>query len=176
MIKFINNLKAEYGISSRHISTFITSKDIEEEHSIRQRANDFVEEVNRYLAEGSVEKENVWISDQSQFNYEISSLSTLSHRGQKTTADVLQSVHSCTQSYTIDVAVSLGWKLANKLYICFQETQRTFGPNVSKKFEATYPRNIHVNARKSEKMTNEHVKSFLTSVLGDHVNEKSVAV
>ena len=40
----INNLKTEYGISSRYITTFITSKDIEEDHSIRQKANDFVSE------------------------------------------------------------------------------------------------------------------------------------
>ena len=43
----INNLNAEYGISSRNITTFITSEDIKEDHNIRQKANDFVEEVNR---------------------------------------------------------------------------------------------------------------------------------
>ena len=130
------------------ITTFITSKDIEEVQFIRQKANDFVEEVNRYLENGSVEKQNVWNSDQSQFNYKISSLSTLSHRGEETTACGLQLVHSSTHSYTIDVALSLGGKLASKLYICFQETQGTFGPNVSMKLEATYPRNIHVDASK----------------------------
>lgn len=36
---------------------------------------------------------------------------------------VVLSVHSATQSYTIDVAVSMDGRLANKLYICLQETQ-----------------------------------------------------
>ena len=45
-IKFINNFKDDYGISSRHIITFNASKDIVEYHSVRQK-NNFVE-VNKY--------------------------------------------------------------------------------------------------------------------------------
>ena len=62
-----------------------------------------MEEVNRYLAEWSVGKKNVWNSDQSQFSNEMPSLSMLSHRGEKTIAGVLQSVHSSKHRYTIDV-------------------------------------------------------------------------
>jgi len=46
-------------------------------------------DVNKYVTDESVEKENVWNSDQSQFNYEMSPLSTLDHRGEKTADGVL---------------------------------------------------------------------------------------
>ena len=49
-----------------------------------------------------------WNSDQSQFNYEMFSLSTLSHRREKTTAGVLQSLHSLR---LIDVALSMSDRL-----------------------------------------------------------------
>ncbi|KAJ4429302.1 hypothetical protein ANN_26306 [Periplaneta americana] len=55
-IPFINHLKHEYGISSRHVTTFVTRKDIEDDNSIRQKAQQFVEEVNMFIREEGVEK------------------------------------------------------------------------------------------------------------------------
>lgn len=52
-IIFVSSLNAKYDISSRHITMFITHKDIEEDLSIPQKGQEFVEEVNRNLAEGS---------------------------------------------------------------------------------------------------------------------------
>ena len=170
---FVSSFKEEYNISSRHITTFMARKEIED-HIIRQRAETFVADVNMFIKDNNILKERVWNSDQSQFFYELSSASTLSHRGEKSTAGVVQSVHSSTHSYTIDVAVSMDGRLANKLYICLQEPQGTFGPQVAKKLATMCPQNIHVEASKSGKMTKEHMKSFLHSVLGEHVGEKGL--
>lgn len=48
---------------------------------------------------------------------------------------------------------------------------------VLNKLETTCLRNIHVKASKSGKMTKEHLKCFVTSILGKHVtNEEHIVV
>lgn len=106
---------------------FATHEDIEDDNTICQKAQQFVGEVNMFITNEGVEKGNIWNSDQSQFQYEMSSDSTLSFRGEITTGSVLQSVHSSTHNYTIDVALSMAGGLTNELYICFQEAQSAFG-------------------------------------------------
>lgn len=60
-----------------------------------------------FISEEGVEEGNVWSNDQSQFQHEVSSASTLSYRGVKTTGNVLESVNSSTHICTIDVITSV---------------------------------------------------------------------
>ena len=55
---------------------------------------------------------------------------TLLSKGEKDTLALIQSQHSLTHSYTAQVLISMSGKLANKLYICFQEVGGKFGPQI----------------------------------------------
>ena len=82
---------------------------------------------------------SVWNCDQSQFNYEFYYDRTLSMKGERETVSTLQSYNSATHSYTIDVAISMDGRLADRLYICFQEPSGKFGPRVSRENRKTVP-------------------------------------
>ena len=96
-----------------------------------QRAQTFVADVNEHITTENIQMGSVWNCDQSQFNYELSSDRTLSMKGERNTVSTLQSCNSATHSYTIDVAISMDGRLADKLYICFEKPSGKFGPRVS---------------------------------------------
>ena len=90
-------------------------------------------------------------TDQSRFEYEITSTRTQSMTGQKTTE--VASVASITHSYTIQVLISISGRLAKKLYICFQEAGCKFGKRVSEKLQCYQPPNIEYDCSTSGKMS-----------------------
>jgi hypothetical protein len=62
----------------------------------------------------------------------MTSSRTLSHTGEQTTEASVSSRHATTHSYTIQPTISLDEKLLSPLFICFQEQDGKFGPQVEK--------------------------------------------
>ena len=132
---FITNLKREFRITSRRITMLQARKDKDDEEEMIQRAQTFVAEVSEHIMTENIQMGSLWNADQIQFNYELSSDRTLSMKGEKNTVSTLQSCNIATHSYTIDVAISMDGRLADKLFICFQEPSGKFGPRVSREIE-----------------------------------------
>jgi hypothetical protein len=85
-------------------------------------------------------------------------------------------VRATTHSYTIQPTVSLRGSLIEKLYICLQEINGKFGPQVQKSVEEHLIkcRNIVVTTSKSDKLQKGHVKYWVDNVLLNSVLEKCI--
>ncbi len=74
----------------------------------------------------------IWNFDQSSFNYNQSNIRTLSHKGERETRMMVNSMNAVTHSYSIMPLLSMDGTLASKLLICLQEKGGEFGPRVVK--------------------------------------------
>ena len=128
---FLHQFKRRYKIISHKITRFITRRDLTLDTVMRTRASEFVREVTDYVSANAIQADMVFNTDQSRFEYEITSNRTLSMTGEKTTEATVASVASSTHSYTIQVLISMSGRLAMKFYICFQEGGGKFGKCVS---------------------------------------------
>ena len=91
---------------------------------------EFVLEVTDYVSANAIDADMVLNTDQSRFEYEITSNRKLSMTGEKTTEATVASVAFTAHSYTIQILISMSGRLAKKLYICFQEAGCKFGKRV----------------------------------------------
>lgn len=161
---FLNNFKREKNIVTRKITKYLTKTDIQNDETTQNEAMVFVHDINDLIKHHDYNRENVWNSDQSRFEYEIVSARTLSHAGEKDTWASCQSSNSLTHSYTIQIHISLAGKLGNKLYICFQEKGGSFGSKVETMIRQFTPNNMYVDSSASGKMTKYHVKKWYKNV------------
>ena len=139
---FLRQFKHRYKITSRKITTFITRRDVSLDTVVRTRALEFVREVTDYVFANVIDADMVLNTDQSRFEYEITSNRTLSMTGRKTTEATVASVVSATHSYTIQVLISMSGCLAKKLHICFREAGGKFGKRISETLPRNQPPNI----------------------------------
>jgi hypothetical protein len=127
--KFLYNYKNKNKIS-RKITKFITKNTSVEEIKLIKCGKIFTEKINELINENDFKAQEVFNSDQTRFEYEMTSARTLSQKGEKETFSFIQASNSLTHSYTVQILISMDGKLGKKLYICFQEAKDTFGPKI----------------------------------------------
>jgi len=171
---FLRSLKAQFRISSRKVTKFITKRTRTDEHVIERNARNFVAKINDMKITLGFPSSHVWNTDQSGFNYELSSGRTLSDKGEKETFAMVQSVNSLTHSYTVQVLISNDGYLAPKLFICFQESSGKFGPRVQERVRESQPANIIVTCTTSGKLTKSSLGFWVSSCLDPIVNDKTL--
>ena len=77
-------------------------------------------------------RENVYNSDQCEFQLEMHSGRTLAIEGRRQVECVIQSISSTTHSYTIQPTISADGKLLSLLYLVLKELSGKFGPIAQK--------------------------------------------
>jgi hypothetical protein len=102
--KWIHNLKKKHQIVVRKINKFVTQTQIANKEELKEKANEFVENVQSKIA--LIGEDNVYNSDQSGFNLEMHAGRTLSFTGTSKVETLAQSLNSLTHSYTIQPIVS----------------------------------------------------------------------
>lgn len=120
------NFKNIHGIVSRKITKFVTKHGIHQQEEQTSQSALFVEDVKTQLTVHG--PENIYNSDQSEFNLELHSGRTLARRGCKKIETVVQSVASTTHSYTIQPTISASGKLHSPLLLILKEVTEEFGP------------------------------------------------
>jgi hypothetical protein len=171
---WVFNFKRKNRIVSRKITKYVSIPRNTENVLIEETARNFVD--NAITKFENYKLDHILNTDQSGFNYLEHSSHTLAIRGQKSVVAGVSSVSATTHSYTIQPTVSLSGSLVGKLYICLQETDGKFGPQVQKSVEEHLIkcRNIVVTASKSGKLQKGHVKYWVDNILLNSVSEKCI--
>ena len=151
--KWVNNFKKAHRIVSRKVTKFVTRTTIEDDEVLKVRATDFVKEVKPLSVR--IGPDNIYNSDQSEFQLEIHSGRTLAVQGTKKVECVVQSVFSTTHSYTIQPTITADGRLLSPLFMVLQEANGEFGPIIQKTLFK--PTNVYVTASKSGKLTSGNV-------------------
>jgi hypothetical protein len=178
----INNFKAsdswlllfkkKHRIVSRKITKFVSLVNLLNMDEITASANLFVENVKINLPR--FHQDHVLNTDQSGFNYLLKSSRMLSKKGEKLTIASTESKNKQTHSYTIQPLVSLSAKLVGRLFICLQEKDGKFGPQVKKAVDAISRKclNVKIVCSKSGKLQKNLVKLWANEVLYSGVEYK----
>ncbi len=125
---WVYKFKKANGICSRKITKFVSTKFVQETENIVRNANAFLETAKTSFP--SYRLDHIFNTDQSGFNYEMTTGRTLSHLGEKATEASVTSLHATTHSYTIQPTINLDGKLLSPLFLCLQEPDGKFGPRV----------------------------------------------
>lgn len=114
---FLSNFKKTFNVTSRKITKFVSTKHGKDEEQIQQTAKSFVKSINNLIARSNFSPSEVWNTDQSRFEYEMTSARTLSTRGEKETYCLVQSINDTTHSYTVQILILMNETLGKKLYV-----------------------------------------------------------
>jgi len=125
---WILSFKKKYRIKSRKITKYVTYKSEANEKQKIEKAKLFVQNIKEIAVNYS--SDHIFNSDQSGFNYEITSNRTLSNIGEKDTLVIINSPNAISHSYTIQPLISFEGKLVGKLFLCLKELNGIFGPIV----------------------------------------------
>lgn len=167
---WILEFKRRHNIVSRKITKYVTRVSIDDEPSLQQQCQHFIDEVKSEL---SIKKEsNVYNSDQSGFNLEMHTGRTLTERGSKKVENVVQSISSTTHSYTIQPTISAEGKLLSPLFMVLKEPKGEFGPIVVKKL--LQAPNIYLEASTSGKLSSELLQTWLSNVFFPNCEKTAV--
>jgi hypothetical protein len=171
---WIISFKRKYRIVSRKITKYVSVAQIEDSASIMETAKNFVENAISKFEEYS--PNHILNTDQSGFTYLEHSSHTLANIGEKSVVATVSSVSATTHSYTIQPTISLNGSIIGPLYICLQETDGKFGPQVKKLVDSHLNkcRNIVVTTSKSGKLQKGHVKYWVENVLSPAISEKCI--
>jgi len=148
----------------------------EESESIMEVSQNFVQNAVSEFEEYRLD--HILNTDQSDFHYLEHSSHTLATIGQKTVVASVSSVSATTHSYTIQPTISLNGQLTGPLYICLQELDGKFGPNVKISVDSHLQtcRNIVVTCSKSGKLQKGHVKYWVENVLSSAITQKCLLI
>lgn len=98
---YLHSFKKENKISSRKITKFYTRLTLSNEAQILSASRQFVSKVNERKLELNISDSNIWNTDQSGFNSELTCNRTLSRTDEKDTLGLIQNANAVTHSYTI---------------------------------------------------------------------------
>ena len=139
--------KRTHRITFRKIN-FITRKTLEDKEKLKVSVENFVNRVEPYITQYGTE--NVYNSDQSEFQLQMHTGRTLAIEGTWQVECVVESISSATHSYTIQATISADGKLLSPLYLVLKEPSRKFRPIVQETIFQSI--NVFVAASKSGKL------------------------
>ena len=136
--------KKKHRFASRKITKFVTRIERSNEQQIRESSVKFVQDVNSFRQENFMSFGSIWNTDQSGFEYEMTSGRTLSIKGEKETLAFVQNKSATTHSYCIQAFINANGYCAKKLFIVLQEKGGRFGPLVKQQMDTYLPPNVVV--------------------------------
>ena len=164
------HFKRRNGIVSRKVTKIVSTNYVYEEKVIQETVNKFLKDAKEYVK--SFGEENTFNSDQSGFNYIMTSGRTLSEEGEKITLSSVSSVSSTSHSYTIQPTISADGKLLSPIYLCLQETEGQFGPRVEENL--LHRPNVYVTCSNSGKLTKQLLREWCSEVFYPSAPSKSL--
>lgn len=133
---FIHRFKKRHHIVSRKITRFTSVKSQMDDAKIKEDAEQFVKKVNHLILIDGYSPNNIWNTDQSRFEYEMTYGRTLEIEGTEEITAATAGSSQYTHSYSVQIHISMAGKLGKKMYIVFQEYPGgKFGPMVQKKVD-----------------------------------------
>ena len=108
---------------------------------------------------------SIWNTDQSGFEYEMTSARTISIKGEKETLALVQNKNATTHSYSIQAFINSNGYCAKKLFIVLQEKGGKFGPLVKERMQTYMPPNVVVKCSSSGKLSNYLIEKAFAEVL-----------
>lgn len=161
---WVRKFKIAHKIVSRKITKFTTKETLMSRVAFETENNKFIENVKYYIARFGIE--NVYNSDQSDFQLEFHVGSTLAQKG----IEQVESEHAIT--YTIQPIISADGRLLSPLLIVLKESSEKLDPRVQKNMFTE--NNIFIMTSKSGKLTSHHFQIWLKEVCFSNVGPKSV--
>ena len=173
---FINTFKTENRIVSRKVTKYVTNIN-ERNVNIEEIAREFVSNTNELFWNTDVPSCCIFNTDQSRFEYEISTVRTLSNKGERNTLGNVQSIQATTHSYTVQILLSKSGELGD-VYICFQERNGTFGPHVRQSISQAQMRfaNTYIDCSRSGKMEKRNIVNWVKHVLNKKLGPKNILI
>jgi hypothetical protein len=157
---WLYRFKKRNGIVSRKVTKIVSTNYVHDQEVIKQTANEFLNNAKQVMQ--SFDESNTFNSDQSGFNYVITSGRTLSEEGEKATLSSVSSVAATRHSYTIQPTISADGKLLSPLFLCLQETDDKFGPRIIANLQQRA--NVYVTCSKSGKLTKPLLQDWCSDV------------
>jgi hypothetical protein len=157
-------------IVSRKVTKYITFSEQQNLSEARMAAELFVRNAKDEFID--VSSSQIFNTDQSGFNYELTTARTLSHKGEKDTSSLIRSHNATTHSYSIMPILAMNGKLRGKLLVCLQEKGGRFGPRISEKIEV--PNNIYLVSSKSGKLDKSIMMEWTDNCFAPLAQQKSV--
>ncbi|KAI3383715.1 hypothetical protein SNEBB_000295 [Seison nebaliae] len=114
---YITKFKQRFGIVSRKITKFTTTKEVDYEEIIEENARIFVHKIKDMIFDQKISKSKIINSDQSGFNLELTSGRTLSEIGKKHIPGLIRNKSACTHSYTIMPIINAMGEFVGPLYV-----------------------------------------------------------
>ena len=173
---FLYNFK-EYGISSRKVTKYVTSKQLASAPLDFDNKGSFVLDVQQTISENNIPLSNVINLDQSPYNYAMQQNRTLSKTGEKITKAFVESLNKMTHSYSIQEAIAADGSIPGPLHICLQEsTGMSFGSLISPKVASLQSsmQGVLVSCSSSGKFHTSHHKQYLESILPQFPEDEKV--
>jgi hypothetical protein len=121
---WIDKFKKGNQISSRHITSFVSKKNLRDREAIERSANNFVAEIRQLMT--TIPLTAVVNADQSGILKELYTSRTLARTGCKNVECVVQNVSATTHSYTVLPVIYADGRLGRKLYVVLQEANGRF--------------------------------------------------
>uniref|UniRef100_A0A1B0CYV5 DDE-1 domain-containing protein n=1 Tax=Phlebotomus papatasi TaxID=29031 RepID=A0A1B0CYV5_PHLPP len=168
--KFITGWKKNK-IVSRKITKFVTPRILQEQPDVKEKALDFVLEVQEFLQDTKIDLEKVINIDQMGINLEVATGRTLEIQGANKVERIVQAENAVKHSLTIMPAVTASGKIISPLYVMLKEPHKDaytgiFGSQVEKKMFKH--ENIFVKAHSSAVMNKTRTKEYFQDLLFVH--------
>lgn len=151
-LKWLKTFRRNYKIGSRKITRLVSKREVCSEEEILEAATKFQQKIRDLIPK--FDQTHVLNTDQTGFQYEITSQRTLTPRGEKIIYGYAQSPKNlATHSYTVQYVINLAGQIVGKVFVCLQEESGRFGIRVKREVESYCPCNVELTCSTSGKMT-----------------------
>ena len=145
---WLHQFKRCHHICGRKITKLVTKRQIDNDEDIRQSADQFVVQVQKFLPKYN--PDNVFNTDQSGLHLALFSNRILSFEGKHLTLGKVQSINNTTHIYTIQPMISMSGRQIGPLFLCLKEALGHLSDNIKKNlFTAS---NVVITCSKSGKL------------------------
>jgi hypothetical protein len=148
---FISSFKKHHKIGSRHVTHAVTKRNLFPELSLQTTIDEFRKDLNKLIEQNKYEQSWILNTDQSAFQYEMTSKRTMHIKGAKNVESSVISKNKTKHSYTIQMTISADGHFVGPLLIILQEQKGIFGPQISKQLAETPHTNFLIKAPKRGK-------------------------
>ena len=115
---WLHQLKRRSHICGRKITKLVTKRQVDNEEDIRQSADQFVMQVQKFLPKSN--PDNVFNTDQSGLQLELFSNRTLNFEVEYLTLGKVQLINNTTHSYTTQQMITMSGRQIGPLFLCLK--------------------------------------------------------
>ena len=131
---WVARFKKEFHIGQRRVTRYIKPTEAKSLDDVLKALKEYEQEYASVIPK--YDQDFVINTDQIGCEYRINVHRTLEHRGKKSVQVNIGDMNKVTHSYTVQYTITASGKLLPVVFICLQEPQAKFGPQIKKRIEA----------------------------------------